>query len=168
MFTPVIIHGYECMHPLRLTMLDGSVFVSVTDLLRAAGYSSPTQAWQDRARKDGFCELASATKVELEGPPAVTVVSAAGAVALLKSMNQPQGQQFKQAIATTLLERMGGDAALLQCDADPLLLPAASAEEQHKLFVLCSNPASIAVSLPHQASAGLLCYAVLAASQEWA
>jgi len=98
------------MHPLRLTMLDGSVFVSVTDLLRAAGYSSPTQAWQDRLRKDGFCELASATKVELEGPLAVTVVSAAGAVALLKSVNQPQGQQFEQAIATTLLERMGGDA----------------------------------------------------------
>ena len=55
-----------------------------------------------------------------------------------------------------------------QCDADPPLLPAASAEEQHKLFALCSNPASIAVSLPHQASAGLLCYAVLAAGQEWA
>jgi len=37
-FTPVIVHGYECGDPLRLTMLDGSLFVSVTDLLRAAGY----------------------------------------------------------------------------------------------------------------------------------
>ena len=165
MFTPVTINGCECGLPLRLTMLGERLFVSVTDLLRAAGYSNPAQAWLDRARKNGFCERASAMKLEMEGPPAVTVVSAAGAIELLNSLNQPQGQQFKQAIAATLLERMGGDAALCHCDADPPLLPAACAEEQHKLFVLCSNPNSIVVSLPYRVSAGTLCYAVLASSQ---
>ena len=47
-FTPVIVHGYECGDPLCLTLLlSPCLFVSVTDLLRAAGYlaGQDSQDW---------------------------------------------------------------------------------------------------------------------------